>query len=66
MPTLRVSQDGDLEVIGNIDEGIYDFDVVAVDYGPGSSTLLKARSKVSPKVLWKKPATTYPDHYDPT
>lgn len=50
MPMLRVSKDGDLEVIGTIDEGIYDFDVVAVDYGPDSSTLLKARSKVSPKV----------------
>lgn len=51
MPMLRVNKDGDLEVIGNIDEGIYDFDVVAVDYSPGSSTLQKARSKVGPEIL---------------
>lgn len=66
MPMLRVNKDGDLEVIGNIDEGVYDFDVVAVDYSPGSSTLLKARSKVSPKVSLKKPVTTYPNQYNLT
>jgi len=43
---IRVSKYGDLEVIGKIDEGFYDFDVVAVDYGPNSSTRLKAKSKV--------------------
>jgi hypothetical protein len=44
---LRVSEDGDLEIIGVIDEGTYNFDVVAADFGPNSSTVLKARSRVT-------------------
>ncbi|KAL5243981.1 hypothetical protein ACI65C_011391 [Semiaphis heraclei] len=43
---LRITDDGELEVLGNIDEGYYNFDVVAVDYGPNSTTALKDRSKV--------------------
>ncbi|XP_026807790.1 uncharacterized protein LOC113550256 [Rhopalosiphum maidis] len=43
---LRVNDDGELEVLGSIDEGYHSFDVVAVDYGPNSTTILKARSKV--------------------
>jgi len=43
---LRVTDDGELEVLGNIDEGYYSFDIVAVDYGPNSTTVLKDRSKV--------------------
>jgi len=43
---LRVNNNGLLEVIGNIDEGFYNFDVVAVDHGPNSSTILKAKSIV--------------------
>ncbi|CAI6348183.1 unnamed protein product [Macrosiphum euphorbiae] len=43
---LRVTDDGELEVMGNIDEGYYSFDIVAVDYGPNSTTVLKDRSKV--------------------
>lgn len=43
---LRITDDGELEVLGNIDEGYYNFDVVAVDYGPNSTTVLKDRSKV--------------------
>ncbi|XP_025420336.1 uncharacterized protein LOC112690522 isoform X2 [Sipha flava] len=46
-PMLRVSEDGDLEIIGVIDEGTYNFDVVAADFGPNSSTVLKARSRVN-------------------
>ncbi|XP_027842981.2 uncharacterized protein LOC114124021 [Aphis gossypii] len=44
---LRVSDDGELEVLGNIDEGHYNFDIVAVDFGPNSTTVLKATSKVN-------------------
>lgn len=44
---LRVSDDGELEVLGNIDEGYYNFDIVAVDFGPNSMTVLKATSKVN-------------------
>jgi len=43
---LRVSDDGELEILGNIDEGYYNFDIVAVDFGPNSTTILKAISKV--------------------
>jgi len=43
---LRVTDDGELEILGNIDEGSYSFDIVAVDYGPNSTTVLKDRSKV--------------------
>ncbi|XP_025202436.1 cadherin-87A-like [Melanaphis sacchari] len=43
---LRISDDGELELLGNIDEGYYIFDVVAVDYSPNSTSILKARSKV--------------------
>lgn len=43
---LRVTDDGELEVLGNIDEGYYSFDIVAVDYGRNSTTVLKDRSKV--------------------
>lgn len=46
-PKLRVSKDGELEIIGVIDEGSYNFDVVAVDFGPNSSTVLNARSRVN-------------------
>ncbi|XP_022177630.1 uncharacterized protein LOC111038715 [Myzus persicae] len=44
---LRITDDGELEVLENIDEGFYSFDVVAVDYGPNSTTVLKDRSKVN-------------------
>lgn len=44
---LRVNNNGDLEIIGNINEGFYDFEVLAVDYDPNTSTVLRAKSKVS-------------------
>lgn len=46
-PKLRVSKEGDLEIIGVIDEGTYYFNIVAEDFGPNSSTVLKARAKVA-------------------
>ncbi|VVC25193.1 Cadherin,Cadherin-like,Cadherin conserved site [Cinara cedri] len=50
LSNLRISRDGDLEVIGNIIEGFYSFDVVAVDFSPNhksSSAVLKTKSRVN-------------------
>lgn len=43
---LRINKDGDLEVIGYIEQGFYNFDVVASDFGINSSIVLNATSKV--------------------
>lgn len=49
LSNLRISRDGRLEVIGNIVEGFYSFDVVAVDFRPDNNSsvaVLRTRSKV--------------------
>lgn len=54
---MRIDHNGDLEVIGNIDEGFYCFDVVAVDNSPNSSTVpLKAVAKVIAFIILTKNA----------
>jgi len=41
-----MNKDGDLEIIGYIEEGFYNFDIVASDFDPESSTVLTDTSKV--------------------